>query len=168
MPRPARPMMVAAPAALVKRILSNVLDAALAATPAGGQVCISARKEGSGVQLVVLHTGRSIGDAALLQQQQQQANVAASAGGGPQAVTFSSAAAGSGATSLAVAEQAVHSVRGRLRLFYPANMVNGFTGRLDVGTCIEIYLPVPAAAGQQAATGGASAAAVEVLVRSDW
>ncbi len=57
-PRPARPLLVGVRAALVQRVVGYMLDIALQCTPRGGQVCVSARQDGTGVQLVLLHTGR--------------------------------------------------------------------------------------------------------------
>ncbi|PNH04802.1 hypothetical protein TSOC_008939, partial [Tetrabaena socialis] len=57
-PRPARPLMVGVPAALLQKIVGHMLDIALQCTPRGGQVCVSARRDGSGVAVVLMHTGR--------------------------------------------------------------------------------------------------------------
>ncbi|KAG2453587.1 hypothetical protein HYH02_001805 [Chlamydomonas schloesseri] len=57
-PRPARPLLVGVRAALVAKIVGYMLDICLQSTPRGGQLCVSARQDGAGVQLVLLHTGR--------------------------------------------------------------------------------------------------------------
>ncbi|KAG2439228.1 hypothetical protein HXX76_004590 [Chlamydomonas incerta] len=57
-PRPARPLLVGVRAALVAKIVGYMLDICLQSTPRGGQLCVSARQDGAGVQLLLLHTGR--------------------------------------------------------------------------------------------------------------
>ena len=57
-PRPARPLLVGVRAALVAKIVGYMLDICLQSTPRGGQLCVSARQDGAGVQLLLLHSGR--------------------------------------------------------------------------------------------------------------
>ncbi|GLC37758.1 hypothetical protein PLESTB_001473800 [Pleodorina starrii] len=57
-PRPARPLLVGVHGALVQKVVGYMLDIALQCTPRGGQVCVSARQDGAGVQVQLLHSGR--------------------------------------------------------------------------------------------------------------
>ncbi|GFR43764.1 hypothetical protein Agub_g4876 [Astrephomene gubernaculifera] len=57
-PRPVRPLLVGVRGVLLQRVVGYVVDIALQCTPRGGQVCVSARPEGAGVQVQVQHSGR--------------------------------------------------------------------------------------------------------------
>lgn len=176
MPRPNRPLMVALSAAQVQRILGNVLDIVLQCTPAGGQVCVTARREAGGVQLVVLHTGRIQSERLHpASQQLQPPSRPPRSGGlpaaglglgaqrsGPPGGAAAAGAPGGGLLSLTLAQQLVREVRGHASFFYPVNIMNAFTGALDVGTCLEIWLPCPAADDADVTGGSGDGLAVSV------
>ncbi|GIM12335.1 hypothetical protein Vretimale_15696 [Volvox reticuliferus] len=166
-PRPARPLLVGVPAALVQKVVGYMLDIALQCTPRGGQVCVSARQDGAGVQVQVLHSGRmdlqrlhmrSRSMMHPLPAHEPEASALAgpavavvprpAAGLGTKGVGSGSSSgggthAGSGVLSVGMAQEILQQAGGHLTVSHPFNMVNAQSGRLDVGTSVEIWLPGP-------------------------
>ncbi|KAG2499044.1 hypothetical protein HYH03_003229 [Edaphochlamys debaryana] len=162
-PRPMRPLLVGVPAPLVQRVVGGMLDICLQSTPRGGQVCVSARQDGSGVGLTILHTGRmdlqrlhvrtrppALATAAAAGSPGRTAAAGASAlaaawTGGGSGSAGGGAQSGSGVLSVEMAQELAQQAGGHLTVSYPTNMVNARSGSLDVGTSVEIWLPGPAA-----------------------
>jgi hypothetical protein len=144
-PRPSRPLLVAVPAVLVQRLLSYVLDIVLDSTPKGGQVCISAAQDGTGVQLVVLHTGRLEPRRLHLRHISIPGAGQPAAASGPVAPVHGSPPAASGVLSLEMAQELAAACGGQLHVRWPTHLVHAGTGSLDVGTSVEVWLPSAAA-----------------------
>ncbi|GLI64432.1 hypothetical protein VaNZ11_007702 [Volvox africanus] len=169
-PRPARPLLVGVSAAVMQKVVGYMLDIALQCTPRGGQVCVSARQDGAGVQVQVLHSGRmdlqrlhvrsSHMPRLLTAHDPRDAGAPALArpavavmprpavGMGKKGVRSGSSSGGgthvgSGVLSVEMAQEIVQQAGGHLTVSHPFNMVNAQSGRLDVGTSVEIWLPGP-------------------------
>ncbi|KAF8068458.1 hypothetical protein HT031_002147 [Scenedesmus sp. PABB004] len=135
-PPPVRPLLVGVAAATARRVLGHVVDVALQCCPRGGQLCVSARQSGGGVEVQLLHTGQV--QPGRLHTTSRAFAPRDEAGGGASLKPSASL------VSLDFAGSVLAGIGGRLSVAYPTSFINAISGQLETGTSICCWLPPPA------------------------
>lgn len=125
------------PQQVLNKSVGYVLDAGLQCCPPAGQVSVTARQDGGGVEIILVHTGQLL-----------QTSAQGLAGGAWQDIQ--GAGVGSDARAdrrrwrnLQLANQLVNRWGGKLTITHPYDFIHASTGALQSGTCTSLWFPGP-------------------------